>query len=397
LDDGQGQPAHLFGSNLDITERKEAEDTLRLGTDATLRQHVRRARGDMVTIAVLSALVFLVSDHFDVFEWVSSWVLKYRYTALDDVVPALVFLAFAMVVYAFRRRRTLSVEVTVKDALRLLHGELGRRVRQRTGELSQANEALRVEVAERKLAADALTESQGTLSAIFDAAADGILLADTGTRRFRAANASICRMLGYSLEEMLNLSVSDIHPEEDLLPVVENFEKQAEGETGIALDLRMKRRDGSMFFADVNSTPVTLGGKVCLLGIFRDTAERKRTEARLLLLGAALDAAANEVVITDRDGTIQWVNPAFTKSTGYTQKEAVGTTRENWSSPASTTGRSTRICGTPSWTAGCGAGRLRTSSPSSRTSRRESCWQRSFSARKGWKAWARWPAAWPTT
>ena len=103
-----------------------------------------------------------------------------------------------------------------------------------------------------------------------------------------------------------------------------SIEKQAKGETGIALDLRMKRRDGSIFFADVNSTPVTLGGKVCLLGIFRDTAERKRTEESLLLLGAALDPAANEVVITDRDGTIQWVNPAFTKSTGYTQKEAVG-------------------------------------------------------------------------
>ncbi len=39
---------------------------------------------------------------------------------------------------------------------------------------------------------------------------------------------------------------------------------------------------------------------------------------------AALDAAANEVVITDRHGIIQWVNPAFTKSTGYTLEEAVG-------------------------------------------------------------------------
>lgn len=46
--------------------------------------------------------------------------------------------------------------------------------------------------------------------------------------------------------------------------------------------------------------------------------------ALLRLQAAALEAAANAVVITDREGTIQWVNPAFTELTGYTADEAVG-------------------------------------------------------------------------
>ena len=49
---------------------------------------------------------------------------------------------------------------------------------------------------------------------------------------------------------------------------------------------------------------------------------------RLRLQGAALDSAANAVVVTDRDGTIEWVNPAFTKLTGYTFAEVYG---EMWS------------------------------------------------------------------
>jgi diguanylate cyclase (GGDEF)-like protein/PAS domain S-box-containing protein len=54
-----------------------------------------------------------------------------------------------------------------------------------------------------------------------------------------------------------------------------------------------------------------------------DVTESKRTEEKLLLQSAALDAAANAIVITDRDGTIEWVNRAFTLLTGYTSTEAV--------------------------------------------------------------------------
>lgn len=50
----------------------------------------------------------------------------------------------------------------------------------------------------------------------------------------------------------------------------------------------------------------------------------RQMEAVLRLQVAALNSAANSIVITDRDGTIQWVNAAFTKLTGYAAAEAVG-------------------------------------------------------------------------
>src|SRR5665811_1816887 len=52
--------------------------------------------------------------------------------------------------------------------------------------------------------------------------------------------------------------------------------------------------------------------------------ERRSSEAKLRLLSAALEAAASGIVITNPEGTILWVNPAFTAVTGYTAEEAVG-------------------------------------------------------------------------
>jgi PAS domain S-box-containing protein len=55
-----------------------------------------------------------------------------------------------------------------------------------------------------------------------------------------------------------------------------------------------------------------------------DITERSRAQEQLRLQGAALNAAANAIVITDRAGLIQWSNPAFSELTGYTAVETVG-------------------------------------------------------------------------
>lgn len=117
--------------------------------------------------------------------------------------------------------------------------------------------------------------------AIFDNATDGILLADIENKKFYIGNKMICQTLGYSLEEITNMGVMDIHPEEDLPYVIEQFEKQAKREIGLAQDIPVKKKDGSIFYVDINSFLITLPGKTYLVGIFRDTTERKRAEEEL--------------------------------------------------------------------------------------------------------------------
>ncbi len=133
----------------------------------------------------------------------------------------------------------------------------------------------------RKKAEDELRESEQRFRAIFDNATDGILLAEPETKKFSTGNKMICQMLGYDLDELKNLSIKDIHPQEHSAYVTEQFEKQARGEIALAKDIPLKRKDGTVFYADVNSAPVKLGGKSYLMGLFRDITERKRAEETL--------------------------------------------------------------------------------------------------------------------
>jgi two-component system NtrC family sensor kinase len=66
-------------------------------------------------------------------------------------------------------------------------------------------------------------------------------------------------------------------------------------------------------------------GRMVRLEIATDITDRKKAETELRLQSAALHAAANAIVITDKNGTIEWVNPAFTALSGYSAEEAIGT------------------------------------------------------------------------
>ena len=177
------------------------------------------------------------------------------------------------------------------------------------------------DITERKQAEDALVESERKLKAIFDAAADGILLTEAETGRFRSANSSICRMLGYSQEEMLNLGVSDIHPKEELSRIFDEIERLAKTDIATAADLPMKRKNGSVFFADIRSAPTTLGGKDFLVGTFRDATERRRAQEALRdSEDRYRDLVENnrDLICThDLDGKLLSVNMAAVRITGY--------------------------------------------------------------------------------
>jgi diguanylate cyclase (GGDEF)-like protein/PAS domain S-box-containing protein len=133
------------------------------------------------------------------------------------------------------------------------------------------------DITERKRVEAALAESENQIKAIFNAVQDGILVADTQTKRFRMANAAICRMLGYSPDELLNLGVEGIHPAADLPEVIRQFEALLNGETGIAL-VPVQRADGLIFPTEITASPVTLGDRRYLIGVFRDIADRRRAE-----------------------------------------------------------------------------------------------------------------------
>jgi len=92
------------------------------------------------------------------------------------------------------------------------------------------------------------------------------------------------------------------------------------------LDLEMIRADGTTCSTTTRGEAARGpdGAVEKLRGTVLDISDRKRAESRLRLQSAALDAASHSMVLTDRNGTIEWVNPAFTSATGYTTEEVIG-------------------------------------------------------------------------
>ena len=180
------------------------------------------------------------------------------------------------------------------------------------------------DITERRNWERSLKESEEQLRVIFEGSKDGILLADVESRKFHMGNQAICDMLQYSLDEIRQLGVSDIHPEEDLPSILEGFDRQARQEIEMANDIPVKRKDGSVLFVDIKTSLITISGKSYLMGNFRDAMERRKTEEGLTRLGMAVDQAAEGIVITDAEGNIEYVNPSFERMTGYPRKESVG-------------------------------------------------------------------------
>ena len=183
------------------------------------------------------------------------------------------------------------------------------------------------DITERKQAEEALKESEERFRAIFDNATDGILLAEIEAKKFYTGNNMICQMLGYSLEEIKNLGVMDIHPEDDLPYVIEQFEKQAKGEFPLAKDIPVKRKDGSVFYAEINSSQMTLAGKTYLVGIFRDITERRKMQEQLIVTDRL--ASVGELAA----GIAHEINNPLTSVIGFSdlllQKDLPGDVRED--------------------------------------------------------------------
>jgi len=75
---------------------------------------------------------------------------------------------------------------------------------------------------------------------------------------------------------------------------------------------------------EVTATYLNFGGKEYSFAFARDITERKRVEAEHARLVTAIEQSAEAVMITTTSGEIEYVNPAFSRITGYSREEALG-------------------------------------------------------------------------
>ncbi|MEN6422500.1 MAG: PAS domain S-box protein [Smithella sp.] len=190
------------------------------------------------------------------------------------------------------------------------------------------------DITERKQTEESLKQAELKFRTIFDFASDGIILVCKKDRKFLLANKTMCEMLGYSQEEIMKLGVADIHRPESLPYVAEQFERLSDNEITVSRDIPVLKKDKTVFFADISASSITLNGKDCLIGMFRDITERKRAEQALRESEEKYKLLADQSIMgmfIIQEGCIKYANYATSKIIGYSIEEMLNWEKDEYS------------------------------------------------------------------
>ena len=163
------------------------------------------------------------------------------------------------------------------------------------------------------------------LASIVEFSEDAIIGKDTNgviTSWNRAAE----EMYGYTAAEAVGRDLSFLVPLERRAEIQTILKRIKSGQPIECMETQRFNKAGSLLDVSVTISPIRDAGRriIGASTIARDITLHKRSEERLKVQSAALEAAANAVVITDSRGTMVWVNQAFTTMTGYTKEEVLG-------------------------------------------------------------------------
>lgn len=214
-------------------------------------------------------------------------------------------------------------EDSVGDELQLLYGAFNS-----AAEAQQhAVERFEKELAGRTMELEKLSRD---MSLLLESTEDGIYVIDTqGHCTF--INKAGAGMTGYSQEELIGRHMHDaIHYKRpdgsryDVCdcPIYRAFQEQK----GCRVDTEVFwRKDGGSLHVEYSSSPIidndVVKGSVIT---FRDISKRLAAEREMKKLSRAVEESVESVVVTDREGVIEYVNPAFERVSGYSSAEAVG-------------------------------------------------------------------------
>ncbi len=183
------------------------------------------------------------------------------------------------------------------------------------------------DITDQKISELKLQESERRYRELFEEAIEGIFQS-TPDGRFITVSPSYAHMLGYESPEELIDTITDIETQIYVYPEERKRFKSLLEEHGMVEGFEMQeyRKDGSIIWVSVTAKAVKdMDGKILYYaGYVVDITRQRQAEEELRKLAQAVRHSPASIVITDRNGTIEYVNPKFTEVTGYTYEEVIG-------------------------------------------------------------------------
>ncbi|MDX8394331.1 MAG: PAS domain S-box protein [Mariprofundales bacterium] len=185
-----------------------------------------------------------------------------------------------------------------------------------------------------------ISENEARYAALIERSHDGIAIIQEGSIKFanlrlqKMCACSAASMLGREFNQFVQAHINDddVHKHMKMLNMPEadldnDAKVYAKNETGLMFEAILKpRQGGQVLHVEISASQVEYMGGEALLYIVRDISERLAAEAQLRKLSLALQQMDESVLISDKKGIIEYVNPAFTRITGYEREEVLGKT-----------------------------------------------------------------------
>ena len=143
--------------------------------------------------------------------------------------------------------------------------------------------------------------------------------------KFIFVNNAWCKALGWSRDEALQLSFSQVIKPDQLAHCQNIFSELKQGKNFSQIEVTFVAKDGHEIMLEGNLSSIIVDGKFAgTQSFFRDVTERKQAEAQLKLAAKVFEQSSEAFLITDANNDIVMVNHAFTVMTGYSEADAIG-------------------------------------------------------------------------
>ncbi|KPV58378.1 hypothetical protein QJ48_17015 [Paenibacillus sp. A3] len=160
---------------------------------------------------------------------------------------------------------------------------------------------------------------------VFQAAQEGIVITDA-KNRIMDVNQAFTRMTGYKASEITKATPRILRSGKQDKAFYDDMWASIHQQGSWQGEIWNRRKDGSVFpeWLIINAVKDETGRIANYVGIFSDISERKKAEQTLRMHASVFESSHEGIMITNMEGTILAVNPAFTAVTGYTAKDAIG-------------------------------------------------------------------------
>jgi PAS domain S-box-containing protein len=186
---------------------------------------------------------------------------------------------------------------------------------------------------------DRIAEEQSLLlfTNLLNKSPDSIFVADPATGRFLMVNDKACSNLGYDRKKLLTLRTLDVEEAFRDQSAWDAHVKEMKSKGSMIMEGVTKRKDGTLFPVEINSSYIALGKKDYLVAVVRDITRRKKAEEALQeqeeRFRAIFNSVNDAIFVHDLEsGTILDVNERVCEMYGYTYKEALRLNVEDLSS-----------------------------------------------------------------